>query len=309
LELREETEKVMRRLNFGASILATVASAFVMLAGGDARSDSTVPSYAGILQDQAEVITSPQRLIDIASSGSPMAIWQALEHGEKVECLECVTSIAPLLYASDSRTREISAWWLRRRIFGVFGQGQVYQQTLTTLQSDSDPVRRSYAAYALGEFLVTPGIAACATAITSDADARVRAAAASALGRLNDDGTGALSKAITDSDESVRLAAIVSAGRVNSFTDVATASTRLGDSSANVRRRALMLLDEMRGKDAIAGVLSLVQSDPDVDVRIAASHALGNFGDASARPVLTTVSTNDASSLVRDMALIALRQL
>ena len=60
------------------------------------------------------------------SSGSPMEIWETLEHGESVECLDCVAAVAPLLYAGDSHTREIAAWWLRRRTFGVFGAGEVY---------------------------------------------------------------------------------------------------------------------------------------------------------------------------------------
>ncbi len=36
-----------------------------------------------------------------------------------------------------AQTREIAAWWLRRRIFGVFGPGQVYQQTINTLATDA----------------------------------------------------------------------------------------------------------------------------------------------------------------------------
>ena len=56
----------------------------------------------------------------------------------------------------SSGSREIAAWWLRRRMVGVFGPGEVYSQTVQTLQTDPDPVRRSYAANALGEFFVRP---------------------------------------------------------------------------------------------------------------------------------------------------------
>jgi hypothetical protein len=299
----------MRTKSLFASLLATAAAGFVTLAGGDARSDSSVAPYAGIPQDQAEFITSPDRIVNITSSGSSMAIWEALEHGERVECIDCVNAVAPLLYDANAQTREISAWWLRRRIFGVFGPGEVYQQTLQTLASDGNPIRRAYAAYAVGEFLESIGIAAVATALNTDSDPGVRAAAASALGRLNDDGAGALSKALGDSDEGVRLSSLRSAGRVNSFADIASVSTLLGDGSASVRRRAVELLDEMHGKDAVAGVLSLAQNDSEAEVRIAACHALGNFHDSSVRAALTDISTKDASSLVKDMALIALRQL
>ena len=37
------------------------------------------------------------------------------------------------------KTREIAAWWLRRRIFGVFGPGEVYQQTVQTLADRPRP--------------------------------------------------------------------------------------------------------------------------------------------------------------------------
>src|SRR5215216_676 len=69
---------------------------------------------------------------------APTEIWGRLEHGEKVECLSCIPIVSKLLYHSDTRAREISAWWLRRRIFGVFGPGQVYQQTLNTLSNQGE---------------------------------------------------------------------------------------------------------------------------------------------------------------------------
>ena len=148
--------------------------------------------YGSLPADQVEFISTPDTIKSAALSGAPTLVWEALEHGEKVECLDCIASVAPLLYDANAKTREIAAWWLRRRVFGVFGQGEVYSQTIQTLQTSSSPVMRADAAYALGEFFATPGIAACAQALTTDSDAGVRAAAASALGRLNDDGAGAL---------------------------------------------------------------------------------------------------------------------
>ncbi|MDP9151820.1 MAG: HEAT repeat domain-containing protein, partial [Myxococcota bacterium] len=146
--------------------------------------------YGDVPEDQAEFLSTPDAIKSAAASAPPTLVWEVLEHGERVECLDCIPAVAPLLYDANAKTREIAAWWLRRRVFGVFGSGEVYEQTVRTLQNDADPVRRSYAAYALGEFFAAPGIEACALAITHDADARVRAAAATALGRLNDDGAG-----------------------------------------------------------------------------------------------------------------------
>jgi hypothetical protein len=297
----------MRSYNLGATILGTVAALAIATASGDAWSD-TKP-YQGILPDQAEFISSPDAIISVASSGAPMQIWETLEHGERVECLACVSVVAPLMYSENAQNREIAAWWLRRRIIGVFGPGEVYQQTLTTLASDSNAVRRAYAASAIGEFLLGAGVGPVATALTKDSSAMVRQYAASALGRLNDDGAGALGQAMGDSDSGVRIAALTSAGRINSFTDSVAVTKDLSDTDAIVRRRAVMLLDDMDTKDAAAAVLVLARTDTDVDVRIAACHALGTFGDGAATSALTAISMNDASSLVRDVAQIALLEL
>jgi hypothetical protein len=265
--------------------------------------------YGNVPGDQAEFLSSPDSIKSAAASGAATLVWEVLEHGEKVECLDCIPTVARLLYDSNAKNREIAAWWLRRRIFGVFGPGEVYEQTLTTLAGDADPVRRSYAAYALGEFFLAPGVAACAQALATDGDARVRAAAASALGRLNDDGAGALGRAFGDGDATVRLAALGAAARINAFSTVSAVAGLTTDSTVEVRRRALEVLDALNAKDAIAPVAAAAQSDPDARVRAAACHALGTFGDTSATTVLTNLAANDPDTFVRDQAQIALRRL
>lgn len=309
---------MFRKTKLGnVSVLASVVVACAALFAGaqDAGADSTASGagtqaiYGAIPPDQVEVISSPDRIKSVVASGAPMDIWSTLEHGEKVECLECIPAVEPLLYDAQPDNREIAAWWLRRRIFGVFGPGEVYERTIKTLQGDPDPRRRAYAAYALGEFLAAPGVEEVAAAITRDGDPTVRAAAASALGRLNDDGRGALSKALADVDGRVKAAALGSAGRINSFADIASVGRLVGDGDPTVRRRAAELLGSMRAKDSVDGLMALAQGDPDANVRNAACHALGALGDLRARPVLEAVSANDANGLVRDQAAIALRRL
>ena len=297
----------MRRYNFGATILGTVAAALIASSGGDARADTK--AYSWVPQAQKEFLSSPEYIQTVALSGAPMQIWEALEHGERVECLQCIPVVAPLMYSENAQNREIAAWWLRRRIIGVFGAGQVYEQTLNTLAGDSNPTRRAYAASAIGEFLLSAGIAPLAHAVTHDGDARVRAYAATALGRINDEGGGALGQAMGDSDSSVRIAALTAAGRINAFTDVVAVTKTLSDSSALVRRRAAMLLDQMHAHDAGPALLQLAKHDSDVDVRIAACHALGSIGDTGAKTALMAIATNDSSSLVRDVAAIAVLEL
>jgi HEAT repeat protein len=295
--------------------------AAAVFAATDARSDGppprqvtpSGPGFAGVYgqmpSSQAEFISTPNAIKSAAVSGAPTLIWETLEHGEKVECLDCISVVAPLLYDSNAKNREIAAWWLRRRVFGVFGSGEVYEQTLQALQSGPDPVKRAYAAYALGEFLFAPGIAACATALASDGDARVRAAAASALGRLNDDGAGALATALGDADPSVKLAALGSAARINSFSGVSSVAALAVDASGDVRRRSIEVLEALHATDSVAAVAAVAQNDADPRVRAAACHALGTFGDSSVVPVLTKLSTTDPNGFVRDLAQIALRGL
>jgi HEAT repeat protein len=308
----------MLKLKLALGGLATIAATFAV---HDARSDAPRPVtpdsnahgfasvYGVVPPDQAEFISTAASIKSAAASGAPTLVWEALEHGEKVECLDCIGAVAPLLYDANAKTREIAAWWLRRRIFGVFGPGEVYQQTVQALASSPDPVRRAYAANALGEFLAAPGVAACATAVIADADVRVRAAAATALGRLNNDGGGALAQALADADSTVKLAALGSAARINSFSGVPSLAALTSDANADVRRRAVEVLDALRVTDALVPVVAAAQKDSDPGVRAAACHALGTFGDASASSVLQAIATNDANGFVRDQAKIALLRL
>jgi HEAT repeat protein len=303
------------RLSGLASLLALGATLVAADAGanGTATPDPNAHGFASVYgnvpPDQAEALSSPDVIKSAAASGAPTLVWEALEHGEKVECLDCIPSVSLLLFDSNAKNREIAAWWLRRRIFGVFGPGEVYEQTVNALASDPDPLRRSYAAYALGEFFVTPGITACAQALTTDADAGVRAAAASALGRLNDDGAGALTHGLTDSDAGVRLASLGAAARINSFSGLSSVAGLTTDSSADVRRRAVEVLDALGAKDAVAPIAAVAQNDTDARVRAVACHALGTLGDMSAIPLLTKLMMSDPDVFVRDQAQIALRRL
>jgi HEAT repeat protein len=309
--MRSLKNKLGMNLTFLASAVLACAS---LLSGSEAKGGNATENiggtqalYGNIPPDQIEFLSTGDRIKSVAASGSMMAIWETLEHGERVECLDCIPSVEPLLYDANPRTREIAAWWLRRRVFGVFGTGEVYERTVQTLANDPDPKRRTYAAYALGEFLTTPGIDACAAAIVKDGDPNVRAAAASALGRLNDDGHGALTTALADSDARVKLSALASAGRINTFTDVQGVARLVGDGDAKVRRRSAELLGAMHAKDSVDGLIALTK-DPDPSVRNSAAHALGQIRDARARGALEALSA-DTDGLVRDQALISLRRL
>ena len=263
---------------------------------------------------QLESLTTPERLKNVARGGfAPTEIWRALEHGEKVECLDCIPYVAKLLYDDNATNREISAWWLRRRIFGVFGQGQVYSRTVDTLNDKTQSEkRRAFAAEALGEFLTSAGTRHVAQAILDDESPLVRAASVRALQRLNTQGPNReLSVGLSDPDEKVRLAAIHAATRVNVFSDIADLSARLDDSSSAVRTRAIEALGTLRARDAVVGIVAKLsaQTESVATVRAAAAAALGQIGDGAARQAVQNARDNDPDHFVRDAAAVALRQL
>jgi hypothetical protein len=270
--------------------------------------------YRQLDRASLETVTTPERLRRVAQGGfAPTEIWRALEHGEKVECLACIPYVGKLLFDDNATTREISAWWLRRRVFGVFGPGEVYAQTVATLaDANASEKRRAYAADALGEFLTSAGTRHVAQAIVADPSPLVRESAVRALMRLNTVGpNGELAVALSDSDEKVRLAALHAATRVNVFREVDQIVARLDDPSSAVRTRALEALGALRARDAVVAMIAKLSpaNETAASVRAAAAAALGEIGDASARAAVQAAASSDSDRFVRDAASIALRRL
>lgn len=290
----------------GSLLCATSASAEDNVTAGRAEVYKQLPA------NSLEAVSNREQLRKLGASNiAPTRIWKVLEHGEKLECLECIPVVSKLLYNAHPKTREIAAWWLRRRIFGVFGPGQVYQQTVSALgDATESESHRVYAANALGEFLSLSGVPALKSAVTKDVSPAVRGAAVAALERLNSSGDGALQTALADSEETVKLAALHATTRINSFTDAASVVALIGDSSALVRRRAAETLGVMKSEDAVAGlmVLGTEGEESDASVRTAAVWALGQIGDPSARSVILDAQ-KDTDASVRSAAKIAARML
>lgn len=270
-------------------------------------------NYELLDERSLERVTPAQAIKSIGQPNvSASRIWKLLEHGEKVECLSCIPIVAERLYDEHPKTREISAWWLRRRIFGVFGPGQVYSKVIATLndprQTDK---RRAYAANAVGEFMSPAGIRHVARAVASDPSPSVRAAAVAALERLNHEGPSMeLGRALSDADENVRLSALKAAMSINVFSSVEEVVRRIDDESPRVRRRAAEVLGAMRTSDAVVGLLALADPkiEPVAEVRQAAVWALGQLADPTGKAAVQA-AVSDSNSLVRSTARIALRRL
>jgi HEAT repeat protein len=294
------TIKSLGIASFATALLLTGASsAGTGAAPGTGYVASVHAGRANVYQQLSELSlehVTPGDHIAAVTMGNvaPTEIWRALEHGEKVECLDCIPGVSKLLYNGNSKTREISAWWLRRRIFGVFGPGEVYSQVIDTLKNDSSDARRAYAAEALGEFLVGDGVPLVAHAAVTDAAPTVRVAAVRALERLNNE------------EPSAELAKV----RINVFTRVDAVVARLSDASGDVRRRAADVLGTMRTPDAVVGLIALSSPDQEKDARVRTSAvaALGRIADPSARDAVMAAQS-DPDALVQSVARIALRRL
>jgi HEAT repeat protein len=303
--------KLLRRVWLGAMALGLAA------VSSSARADDDPSTHAGratvyqnIETSSLETVSSPEAIRSLFDGKgnpnfAPTRVWQVLEHGEKIECLSCIPLVAGLLYDSHAKTREIAAWWLRRRIFGVFGPNEVYSQVIKTLgdtsQSES---RRAGAANALGEFLTLDGAPYLATAIRNDSSPVVRQAAVQALQRMNSEGPGQeLAYAMGDQDASVRLAAVHAATRVNVFTNVEAIAPLVGDETALVREAAAAALGTMRVKDSVdvLEMLSSSDNESDASVRKAAVWSLGQLRDGNALDAVRTAE-HDPEAFVRDAA-------
>ena len=303
-----------RRLVIGLVALGTgaVATASSAAEPTDTRRVGRSSVYQHLPGESLEALSTPDEIRGLlAPNIAPTRIWRVLEHGEKVECLNCIPYVSQLLYNSNPKTREISAWWLRRRILGVFGPGQIYSQVVAQATDQSQPVQtRAYAVNALGEFLASAGVAPVSSALVNDSAVSVRVAAAQALQRLNNQGpNGELATAMGDADETVRLAALRSAAHIHVFTGVDAIAALTGDPSAAVRRHAAQTLGTMRVADAVVPLIALTTSqETDPTVRAAAVWALGKIGDAAARDAIVAAK-RDTDSFVQDAANIADRLL
>lgn len=297
---------------------STVALATLLLAAGASAEGPNVHKgraevYKDLQPESLEAVSTPEQIMKLGAPNIPATrIWKVLEHGEKLECLACIPVVSKLLYNTNPKTREISAWWLRRRIFGVFGAGQVYEQTINTLaDAEARELDRVYAANALGEFLSWGGVAPLSKAILSDESPAVRLAAVAGLERLNSSGAdGELAVALGDRDEKVRLAALHATTRINTFLDVEAVVALVSDSSSLVRRRAAESLGVMKSEDSVASLIALSSPDQESDaaVRGAAIWALGQIGSADARDAILAAQ-EDSDPFVRNAAAIAGRML
>lgn len=290
----------LHQATFAAVLLASVGAITTPALAQDA------PVYWDRARGELSVGTSAptqESMISAIHAGSGTQLFSVLEYGERVECQACVPLLeAKLLSSDDARVREIAAWWLRRRIFA---SGAVMRHMKTVLATDTNPVQRSRAAEAIGEFMDANGLAALAESVTRDVDARVRESSVVAIARINaPSGNALITAALADADVGVRRAAVSAVLRVNFFRSFDALVPLLADTDATVRRSAARAIGELRVAGAEATLAAVLRGDTNRLVRQAAAWALGRIGSGAARTALAE-ATGETDSLVRDAIDIA----
>jgi HEAT repeat protein/beta-lactamase regulating signal transducer with metallopeptidase domain len=141
-----------------------------------------------------------------------------------------------------------------------------------------------------------------------DEDADVRAAAAQALGKLEDPrAVPALVGALADGEAKVRAAAAEALGKFSDPRAVKGLTKLLGDSELDVRKASLEALTEYESGVPASAITPLL-ADPDADLRHSAAHALGQLHDRSAGSALAPL-VRDPSSDVRQAAIASIADL
>lgn len=259
----------------------------------------------GELSPGTQAPTPEQLMTAIESNTAPTTLVALLEYGERVECHACVPLLQrAVLEHRDPEVRRISAWWLRHRIFAL---APIMAQMQDVLASDASATRRARAAMALGEFMDPAAFTPLRDAAMGDGDSGVRAAAVTALGRLNHSGANPiLSVALRDAAVEVRRAAISQVLVVNFFRDHDALLSSLVDTDDEIRMRSARLLGTFRVAEAVPALQGMLETDTNERVRQAAAWALGRIGGESARGALRAAATVESSSLVQNAIEVAL---
>lgn len=149
---------------------------------------------------------------------------------------------------------------------------------------------------------------AALTAALKDSDPGVRAAAAKALGRLDDKSAGnALAELLRDPDPEVQQQAIMALAELEDPRAVPGLERLLTSSDADVRQEAANKLGDLELTTAPPALINALK-DPNSDVREAAAHSLGHIEDQKAVPALVPL-LNDPDKDVQEATVNALHNI
>jgi len=161
----------------------------------------------------------------------------------------------------------------------AFAQSGPFAAAVAQTKS-SDPEARHDGAEALASLRGPKSVAVLSNLLSTDADGRVRQAAASSLGRLGDASAApALIAALKDASPPARFAAVRSLGALRARAAVPALTALLGDPDASMRRTVAQMLGQI-GDPAAKDALKAALTEVDEGARLEAADALARMGDA-----------------------------
>jgi HEAT repeat protein len=180
-------------------------------------------------------------------------------------------------------------------------------QRFTAGLGDPSPVRRSFAALALGQLRHPAAVTSLIGAALRDSDSAVRLEAGRALFGLNDQQVvpRLVDASVRDPEEGIREAGIEALGRVKAASTVTALASALEDPDSNVQRAAAKALGAVGDGRAVAPLASALESS-DTDVRRTGALALGQLKVPAAVAALVAAAAHDSQETVRDAAVAAL---
>lgn len=178
---------------------------------------------------------------------------------------------------------------------------------LIKLLEDKDVDVCVRAATALGEFGDADAAISLLPLLDRD-EPEIRGAVSDALGKIGSEvAAEPLTKLFQDEDEQVRLKAVSAFRRFKSDAATAPLLQLLDDASVAIRQRAADALGEAGNRAALDRLISMLRTDPAVEVRMAAAKALGQLKSANALKVLEEALDDEMT--VRCRAIVALGEI
>lgn len=177
------------------------------------------------------------------------------------------------------------------------------------LRLNEDAQVRAAAALALGRINDRVAVAALAEGL-KDPSPEVRYAAALSLGRLPADGVATRLSRVLEHDPSwqVRYAAVIALGRTRkAFVADDLAAALTGDAAWQVRQQAARSLQDI-GTPRAADALARALQDPEPSVRAAAGSALAEIGGPDQRRAVAGALRDERDPSVRAVLTIAARR-
>lgn len=294
------TRRVASKLLGNSTVSAARLNNLLTDASANVRESAAL---AAANSEHKEVVPALQRALD---DQSPAVVAMAAYALGELEDKTSVPALVKLVRSVNEHVRLTAIWAL-----GQLEDARAVPAIITTLRDPNVSIRRM-SADVLGEFDdsgKTQAIAPLELALQGDADAEVRAQAASSLGQISSPSSAvALGKALSDPDVAVRRAAAEAIGELDEVR-VAPAGlvAALSSTDPELRYRAAKAIASIADPATTSAVIGILSS-PDAELRKDAVEALGKIGTQPAVQAITK-ALNDRDPEVRKAAAEALGEI